>query len=537
MCGILAIIGQQSDEVEAQKAVSLMAHRGPDEWDVQKLDHGILAHQRLSINDLHTGKQPISSPKGAWVIHNGEIYNHEEVRKQFEGSYEFHTHSDSEVILPLYYQYGTELMDHLDGVYAFVLIDGEKVLAARDPIGVKPLYYGKDSRDQLWFASEVKALVDKVEEVQEFPPGHYFTLEEGFVQYFKPDWYMGKEPKGTPYEIRESLTKAVRKRLMSDVPLGVLLSGGLDSSLVASIVAKELKKEGKTVSSFSVGLSGESPDLVKARKVAEFIGTDHHEIIFTPEEGIALLSELIYKLESYDVTTIRASTPMYIMSKYIREQGIKVVLSGEGADEIFGGYLYFKNAPTSQEFHEECLRRVKRLFSADVLRADRSTMGVGIEARVPFLDKDFLKVSMELDPEHKVFKKDRMEKYVLRQAFSDVFDPYLPDDVLWRQKEQFSDGVGYSWVDTLKDYTEKLVSDEDFARAAEIYPFNTPSTKEAFFYRSIYEQYYSKASAHKLVKKWIPKWQDDKDPSGRASTHHVKTYYSEEKEQEEAIAV
>jgi len=318
---------------------------------------------------------------------------------------------------------------------------------------------------------------------------------------------------------------------MSDVPLGVLLSGGLDSSLVASIVAREMKLKGKTVSSFSVGLSGESPDLVKAKKVAEFIGTDHHEIVFTPDQGIELLKELIYKLESYDVTTIRASTPMYIMSKYIRKQGVKVVLSGEGADEIFGGYLYFKNAPSKEEFHHECVRRIKRLNSADVLRADRSTMGAGIEARVPFLDLDFLKAAMKLNPAYKVMDGGRIEKYILRQAFADPNNPYLPDEVLWRQKEQFSDGVGYSWVDTLKDHAEAQVSDHEFSKAAEMYPFNTPNTKEAFFYRSIYEEFYDKAEASKLVKKWIPKWQDDKDPSGRASTHHDQTYYEDGEEE------
>jgi asparagine synthase (glutamine-hydrolysing) len=527
MCGILAIIGQHCTEEEARQQVSLMQHRGPDQWDVQSLKHGVLAHQRLSINDLDTGKQPIAARKGAWLIHNGEIYNHKKLRNQFADTFQFQTYSDSEVILPLYYEMGSMLVHQLDGVFAFVLIDGEKVLAARDAIGVKPLYYGSDQHGQLWFASEVKALIDKVEEVQEFPPGYYFTREEGFVQWFKPDWLSENVPSGLPFELRSSFVDAVKKRLMSDVPLGVLLSGGLDSSLVASIVAREMKSKGKIVSSFSVGLAGESPDLIKAKKVAEFIGTDHHEIVFTPEQGIELLKELIYKLESYDVTTIRASTPMYIMSKYIREQGVKVVLSGEGADEIFGGYLYFKNAPSKEEFHHECVRRIKRLNSADVLRADRSTMGAGIEARVPFLDLDFLKVAMELDPSYKVMDGGRIEKHVLRQAFVDLFEPYLPDDVLWRQKEQFSDGVGYSWVDELKIHTEAQITDKEFSQAVELYPFNTPDTKEAFFYRRIYEGFYHKASASKLVKKWIPRWQDDKDPSGRASTYHEQTYYEE----------
>ncbi len=535
MCGILAVIGKNCDEGLAQKSVELMKHRGPDEWDVRALPFGVLAHQRLSINDLHTGKQPIGSKKGAWLIHNGEIYNHKDIRKKYEGDFDFQTTSDSEVILPLFYEFGDDLVQNLDGIFSFVLLDGDKVLAARDPLGVKPLYYGVSKKkghdgeeeEKLWFASEIKAIIDRVEEIKEFPPGHYFTPEKGFVQYFRPKWLSEKIHKGLPEKLKETFENAVKKRLMSDVPLGVLLSGGLDSSLVASIVAREMKKKGKTVSSFSVGLSGESPDLFNAKKVADFIGTDHHEIVFTPEEGISLLKELIYKLESYDVTTIRASTPMYMMSKYIRKKGIKVVLSGEGADEIFGGYLYFKNAPSKEEFHHECVRRVKRLHTADLLRADRSTMGAGIEARVPFLDIDFLKVAMELDPKYKISKDGQIEKYVLRKVFDDELMPYLPSEALWRQKEQFSDGVGYSWVDALKSHAEKNISDSEFEEAFKRYPHNTPSTKEAFFYRKMYEDYFGKSKASQLVKKWIPKWQNDEDPSGRASTHHEKTYYEQ----------
>lgn len=381
MCGILAVIGKEIDAEKAFLASKKLAHRGPDEADMVQTEHAVLCHQRLSINDLKHGKQPLKGSRETYLIHNGEIYNHKVLHKELFSHIDFKSTSDSEVILYLYEEKGYEFLNDLDGVFAFVLIEGERVIAGRDPIGVKPLFYGYDEQGRIWFASEYKALIDECTQIEEFPPGHYFTLETGFVRYFKPGWYEGKKPTRGPEELRTALEKACRKRLMSDVPVGVLLSGGLDSSLVASIVSREMKKQGKTLKSFSVGISKDSSDLVKARAVADMIGTEHHEIVYTPEEGIVLLEEMIHKLESYDVTTIRASTPMYLMSKYIRKQGVKVVLSGEGADEIFGGYLYFKNAPTAKDFHEECVRRVKRLNTADLLRADRSTMGAGVEAR------------------------------------------------------------------------------------------------------------------------------------------------------------
>ena len=380
----------------------------------------------------------------------------------------------------------------------------------------------------MWFASESKSLQDVCETIEAFPVGHYYTTDEGFVRYFKPTWWTEEQlPTRGPERIRELLTEACKKRLMSDVPVGVLLSGGLDSSLVSSIVAREMKKQGKTIKSFSIGLDKDSKDLVKAREVAEFLGTEHHEITYTVEEGISLVEELIEKVETYDVTTVRASTPMYIMTKYIRDQGVKVVLSGEGADEMFGGYLYFGHAPSAKEFHEEALRRVKRLHTSDVQRADRSTMGAGVEARVPFLDLKFLDEVMSLDPELKmIVQGEKMEKYVLRKAFDTPDDPYLPDSVLWRQKEQFSDGVGYSWVDGLKDFAEQAVSDIEFAKREELYPHNTPLTKEAFLYRRIFEKKFPHKSSEKLVKRWIPRWQDyDIDPSGRANAAHGATYH------------
>ncbi|MBT6324681.1 MAG: asparagine synthase B [Bdellovibrionales bacterium] len=533
MCGILAMIGSAPSQLVAKQSKK-MSHRGPDERGIISTSTGhILSHERLSIIDIHTGKQPIKGDKNTYLIHNGEIYNHLKLKNQLKETHTQRTNSDSEIILHLYEEQGEECINLLDGVFAFVISDQEKVFAGRDPLGVKPLFYGHDQNENLWFASEVKALIDVCTEINEFPPGHYFTQETGFIKYFNPDWMQGATPNRDGSKIRETLTNAVKKRLMSDVPLGVLLSGGLDSSLVTSIVTRELKKQNKTVKSFSVGLSQDSEDLLRAREVADFLDTDHHEILFTPEEGIELLKELIHKVETYDVTTIRASTPMYIMSKYIREQGIKVVLSGEGADEIFGGYLYFGNAPSDEEFHNECVRRIKRLYTADIQRADRSTMGAGIEARVPFLDKEFLQETMLIDPALKTIKRnERMEKHILRQAFDTKEQPYLPEHILWRQKEQFSDGVGYSWVDELKKYAEAQVSDSLFEKRETLFPHNTPSTKEAFFYRTIYTEHFPHKDCPKLVKKWVPRWQKDKDPSGRANTTHNESYYDNTKKEE-----
>jgi asparagine synthase (glutamine-hydrolysing) len=527
MCGLVAAIGtsETRDLGILERALKELAHRGPDDIGVEATGFGaLLGHTRLAIMDPTRGHQPITDGKDTFVIHNGEIYNYKKLYHTLDPKLIPKTSSDSEVILHLYKKFGEKCVAMLDGDFAFVVTQKEEVLIARDPVGVKPLFYGLDSKGAMWVASEYKALTEACVEIKEFPPGHYFTLKLGFVKYYEPKW-KSVLPTGDSKELKKTLIAAVKKRLMSDVPLGSLLSGGLDSSLVSSIAAKELKKEGKILKTFSVGISQDSSDLEKARTVARFIGSEHHEILFTPEEGIKLLPELIYKLESYDVTSIRASTPMYIMSKYISNLGVKVVLSGEGADEVFGGYLYFAHAPSPEDFHFECVRRINRLHTSDVLRADRATMGAAVEARVPFLDQDFLDIAMEIDPKFKmIIPGRRIEKTVLRDAFCDLYSPYLPDDILYRQKEQFSDGVGYSWIDTLKAYTEAQVSDADFAKREELFPHNTPATKEAFYYRAIYAARFEHKDCAHLVLKWIPKWQDyNTDPSGRANKMHQKS--------------
>lgn len=526
MCGILAVIGKGKEESLVQELSKRMSHRGPDESDLHVTGSGhILAHERLSIVDLHTGKQPIQGTSSAWMVHNGEIYNHQKLRDGILKDHHFRTTSDSEVIVHLYEKFGYDFCDMLDGMFAFVVIDGDDFIAGRDPLGVKPLYYGLDERGRMYFASEMKAIADQCKTFSTFPPGHYYTEKTGFVKYYQPKW----EDETLAVEeldlkaIRETLSESVRKRLMSDVPIGVLLSGGLDSSLTSSIAARYMKKMGKTLHSFSIGLDAEAPDAKAARKVAEFLGTQHHEIHFTIEQGIEILDKLIWHLETYDVTSVRASTPMYFLSKAITEQGIKVVLSGEGADEIFGGYLYFRNAPSVEDFQKETIERVQKLFTADLLRADKSTMAHGLEARVPFLDKAFLELAIKIKPEEKMPSAyDGIEKYILRKAFDTPEQPYLPDEVLWRQKEQFSDGVGYNWIDTLIEYCSGQVTDEEFEKAAVLYPYNTPVTKEAFFYRRIFHKHFPQVAAAQTVRKWIPKWQENQDPSGRANAAHVK---------------
>lgn len=526
MCGILAIIGKGKDESLVQELSKRMSHRGPDESDLHITENGhILSHERLSIVDLHTGKQPIQGTSSAWMIHNGEIYNHQKLRDGILKDHKFRTTSDSEVIVHLYEKFGYDFCDMLDGMFAFVVVDGDDYIAGRDPLGIKPLYYGLDERGRMYFASEMKAIADQCKTFSTFPPGHYYTQETGFVKYYQPKW----EDETLAVEeldlkaIRETLSEGVRKRLMSDVPIGVLLSGGLDSSLTSSIASRYMKDMGKTLHSFSIGLDSEAPDAKAARKVAEFLGTQHHEIHFTIEQGIEILDKLIWHLETYDVTSVRASTPMYFLSKAITDMGIKVVLSGEGADEIFGGYLYFRNAPSVEDFQKETIERVQKLFTADLLRADKSTMAHGLEARVPFLDKAFLELAIKVKPEEKMPSTyDGIEKYILRKAFDTPEQPYLPDEVLWRQKEQFSDGVGYNWIDTLIDYCSSQVTDAEFEKAAELYPYNTPITKEAFFYRSIFHKHFPQVAAAQTVRKWIPKWQENQDPSGRANAAHVK---------------
>lgn len=528
MCGILAILekDQKLDTTLVQQLSKRMSHRGPDESDLHITERGhVLCHERLSIVDLKSGKQPIQGTTSAWMVHNGEIYNHKKLRETVLKQHTFRTTSDSEVIVHLYEEFGYEFCDMLDGIFAFMVIDGDDFIAARDPLGVKPLYYGKDQEGRLYFASELKAIADQCETFEAFPPGHYYTPTTGFVKYYQPKW----EDESSATEkldlqaIRETLTEAVRKRLMSDVPIGVLLSGGLDSSLISAIASRLMQETGeKPLHSFSIGLDATAPDAVAAREVAQFLGTEHHEIHFTIEEGIQILEKLIWHLETYDVTSIRASTPMYFLSKAITDMGIKVVLSGEGSDEIFGGYLYFRNAPSVADFQKETIERVQRLSTADLLRADKSTMAHGLEARVPFLDKAFLELAIKIQPEEKMPKTyDGIEKYILRKAFDTQEQPYLPQSILWRQKEQFSDGVGYNWIDTLIEYCASQVSDEDFLKAEELFPYNTPTTKEAFFYRTIFHKHFPQESAAKTVRKWIPKWQTNQDPSGRANAAHV----------------
>ena len=526
MCGILGIIGKK-DLKKIHSMSHRMGHRGPDERDFHQNKRGdTITHERLSIIDLKTGKQPIKGTNTAYVVHNGEIYNHEELRSVLLKHHQFYTTCDSEVVVHLYEEFGDDFCNYLDGVFTFIVLDEDHFIVGRDPIGVKPLYYGEDSEGRLYFASEMKTIEDQCDKnLKAFPPGHYYTPKTGFVKFHNPKWENHEACTNDLNldQLRESLIQATKKRLMSDVPIGVLLSGGLDSSLTSAIAVRELKKQGKTVHSFSIGLNAAAPDLIAARRVADFLGTIHHEIYFTIEEGLEIMDRLVWHIETYDVTSVRASTPMYFLSKYIKEQGIKVVLSGEGTDEVFGGYLYFHNAPSPEEFQKETIRRVSRLSTADCLRADKSTMAHSIEARVPFLDKDFLSVAMSIRPEDKQPKAENnhVEKYCLRKAFDTPEDPYLPKEVLWRQKEQFSDGVGYNWIDQMIEYCTQSVTDAKMKTAQEQFPINPPKTKEAFYIRKIFEKHFPSDHAAKTVKRWIPKWQKNEDPSGRASKQHV----------------
>lgn len=526
MCGILAVIGKGKDEKLVLELSKRMAHRGPDESGLQVTAKGhILSHERLSIIDLHSGKQPMQGTKTAYIVHNGEIYNHQQLRGEILSHHAFRTQSDSEVIVHLYEEFGYDFCDKLDGDFAFVVVNGDDYMAARDPLGVKPLYYGLDERGRMYFSSEMKSIADQCKTLSTFPPGHYYTSKTGFVKYYKPEYeYYAKADQVLDLDlIRSTLIEATRKRLMADVPVGVLLSGGLDSSLTSAITARIFKEQGMELHSFSIGLDATAPDTVAARKVAEFLGTKHHEIYFTVEEGIKVIEKLIWNLETYDLISIRAGVPMYFLSKAIRETGIKVVLSGEGADEIFGGYLYFRNAPTAEDFQKETIERVQKLFTADLLRADKATMAHGIETRLPFLDKSFLDVAIRVNAEEKLPKTyEGKEKYILRKAFDTPTDPYLPQEVLWRQKEQFSDGVGYRWIDELITYCAAQVTDEQLAGAAAEFQYNVPTTKEAYLYRSIFNKYYPQQNAAQTVRKWIPKWQENEDPSGRANSAHLK---------------
>lgn len=548
-----------------------LRHRGPD-WSGNWIGNNtILCHERLSIVGVDTGAQPLLNDDGSVALAvNGEIYNHRILRKEFKNPYNFKTHSDCEVIIPLYLQYGIDAPKHLDGMFSFVLHDEkqDRTIAARDPIGITSFYLGRSSSTPgaVYFASELKALAPVCDNIIAFPPGHvYDSKTDKLTRYFEPTWWDAEKIPSTPVDykaIRKSLERSVLKRLMAEVPYGVLLSGGLDSSLTASIAQRESLRqqalykgmnghkeheqsssdlvgiddtdELTTVTflpqlhSFSIGLP-DAPDTKAALDAAKFLGTKHHECTFTIQEGIDALSDVIYHLETYDVTTIRASTPMYLLSRKIKAMGVKMVLSGEGSDEIFGGYLYFHAAPNKEEFHKETVRRVKNLHLADCLRANKSTSAWGLEARVPFLDKDFLEVAMNIDPEEKLIDKEhgRIEKYILRKAFDTTDEPdvkpYLPDHILWRQKEQFSDGVGYGWIDALKDNAEANVTDEMMKNPKEIWGDDIPDSKEAYWYRCMFDELFPPYCAS-TVMRWTPTWSKQTDPSGRAIATHVAKY-------------
>ena len=545
MCGIVAIFNIQEQTPELrQKALRMsqkIRHRGPDWSGIYTGGTAILCHERLSIVDPESGRQPLFAPDKKQVLAvNGEIYNHQDIRKRFEGKYQFQTGSDCEVILALYREKGIDFLDDLSGIFAFALYDAERneFLIARDPIGVIPLYIGYDSDGKVYVASELKALEGQCERYEPFLPGHYYwSREPGMKRYYKRDWFSYdavKDNTASTRAIHDALEDAVRRQLMSDVPYGVLLSGGLDSSVISAVAEKyaerRIEEDGRErawwprLHSFAVGLKG-APDLAKARMVANHIGTVHHEINYTIQEGLDAIRDVIYFIETYDVTTVRASTPMYLLARVIKSMGIKMVLSGEGADEIFGGYLYFHKAPTAQAFHEETVRKLSKLYMYDCLRANKSLSAWGVEGRVPFLDKEFLDVAMRTNPEAKMCPGKTIEKRIVREAFADL----LPDAVAWRQKEQFSDGVGYSWIDTLKQVTSDLVSDEQMAHAAERFPINPPRNKEEYYYRSIFAEHFPSDSAARSVPSvpsvacstaealaWDEAFKNMNDPSGRA---------------------
>ena len=516
-------------------------HRGPDWSGIYCGGSAILAHERLSIVDPESGGQPLYSPDRKQVLAvNGEIYNHQEIRRLHAGKYEFQTGSDCEVILALYREKGVDFLEDLSGIFAFVLYDEERdtFLIARDPIGVIPLYIGYDTDGTVYVASELKALEGQCERYEPFPPGHYYNSETpGLRRYYQRDWmeYEAVKDNGASSDaIHDALKDAVKRQLMSDVPYGVLLSGGLDSSVISAIAEKysgmRIEDNSRTkaywprLHSFAVGLKG-APDLAKARLVADHIGTVHHEINYSIQEGLDALRDVIYFIETYDVTTVRASTPMYLLARVIKSMGIKMVLSGEGADEIFGGYLYFHKAPNAKAFHEETVRKLSKLHLYDCLRANKSLSAWGVEGRVPFLDKEFLDVAMRTNPEAKMCPGATIEKRIVREAFADM----LPEAVAWRQKEQFSDGVGYSWIDTLKEFTSRAVSDEQMAHAVERFPINPPKNKEEYYYRSIFSEHFPSASAALSVPseasvacstaialEWDASFRGMNEPSGRA---------------------
>jgi len=562
MCSIFGILDIQVDP-QALRSVAIeqskkQRHRGPDWSGVWMNETAVLVHERLAIVDINSGEQPLLSEQGDLaLLVNGEIYNHKALAESEVSTYQFQTESDCEVILGLYSEdlqrdkavSSSQIearLNQLQGMFAFILFDdkAKRYIVARDPIGVIPLYYGYDELRQLYVASEMKSLVDVCSEVYTFPPGHYLDSAQGEIRpYYQPNWKEYETVATQPASakmIQDALVASVKKHLMSDVPYGVLLSGGLDSSVISAIAqinaAKRVEDDQQSpawwpqLHSFAVGLKG-SPDLIAAQKVADQIGTIHHEIHFTVQQGIDALSDVIYHLETYDVTTIRASTPMFLMARKIKSMGIKMVLSGEGADEIFGGYLYFHKAPDAKEFHHETVRKLERLHQFDCLRANKAMSAWGVEARVPFLDKAFLDVAMSISPEAKMCGdvlasgETKIEKHILREAF----EGYLPEEILWRQKEQFSDGVGYSWIDSLKEFTDSQVSDLEMQRAAIDFPINTPDSKEGLFYRKLFASHFKSNSAAATVPsgksiacstkealEWDESFKGRTDPSGRA---------------------
>lgn len=553
MCGIVCAFNFKGDHDLIRSRVLQMAqkvrHRGPDWSGIFSSDKAILAHERLAIVDPTSGKQPIISSDGEKIVAvNGEIYNHQDLRNQLK-DYKFKTNSDCEVLIPLYEKNGYNFLNDLNGIFAFSLYDTkkDKFLIARDHIGIIPLYIGWDENETFYVASELKSLEGVCNKIELFPPGHFLESDKmEFKKWYNPNWLSFDSVKNKETNIKlihDSLSSAVKRQLMSDVPYGVLLSGGLDSSITSALAKKFASKRIESgdkqdawwpqLHSFSVGLKG-APDLKAAKIVADHIRTIHHEINFTIQEGIDAIRDVIYHLETYDITTIRASTPMYLMARAIKSLGIKMVLSGEGADELFGGYLYFHKAPNSREFHEETVRKLDKLHQYDCLRANKSLAAWGIEGRVPFLDKEFIEVAMNINPNDKMIKNGRIEKWVLRKAFED----YLPESVLWRQKEQFSDGVGYSWIDSLKELVEKEVSDQDLKNASNFFKINTPRNKEEFYYRRIFQDHFPSEAASLSVPsvpsvacstpqalEWDESFKNLNDPSGRSISNIHKDSY------------
>ena len=556
MCGIVCAfdLKQNTETLRPQllKMSKRLRHRGPDWSGIYSTENAIMGHERLSIVDPASGKQPLFSPNNKIILAaNGEIYNHLELREQLDNKYKFSTKSDCEIILALYQEKGVDFVDDLNGIFAFAIYDSinDEFFIARDHMGIIPLYMGWDKHGTFYVASELKALEGVCTKIELFPPGHYWQSKDSApTKWYSRTWVdykTVKDNKTSISDLHDALSDAVHRQLMSDVPYGVLLSGGLDSSITSALAKKFSSKRVESndtqsawwpqLHSFSVGLVG-SPDLEAAKKVSEHIGSIHHEVIFTIQEGLDAIRDVIYHLETYDITTVRASTPMYLMARSIKSHGIKMVLSGEGADELFGGYLYFHKAPSAEEFHKETVRKLDKLHQYDCLRANKSLAAWGIEGRVPFLDKEFIDVAMRINPKDKMINSERMEKWVVRKAFEE----YLPESVAWRQKEQFSDGVGYSWIDTLKEVVDSAVTDEQMLNANFRFPLQTPQNKEEFYYRSIFQEHFpsdaaalsvpsvpSVACSTPIALEWDETFKNQNDPSGRAVTKVHEDAYNE----------